>query len=147
MKRIGIISDTHGTLHAAVFRAFRGVDCILHAGDIGGDRILSSLRTLAPVTAVRGNTDTDPWARTLPLRETVQVEDALIYLVHRPRDLDIDPVAAGVSVVVYGHTHKAATDTEDGVLFMNPGSIRSHPYSIGVLEVDGTDVTPTILPL
>jgi len=147
MTRVGIISDTHGALLAGVFRAFKGLDCILHAGDIGGHEILRSLGNLAPVTAVRGNTDIDPWAESLPLRETVQIEDALIYLVHRPQDIDIDPVAANVNVIIYGHTHQAAAETENGVLFMNPGSTRSRPCSIGILTIDGANVTPTILPV
>lgn len=147
MTRIGIISDTHGALHPGVFRAFEDLDCILHAGDIGGHEILRSLRNLAPVTAVRGNTDIDAWAEALPVRETVQIENTLIYLVHRPEDIDIDPVAADVSVIVYGHTHRAATETENGVLFMNPGSTRSRPCSVGFLTIDGANATPTILPL
>lgn len=147
MTRVGIISDTHGALHPGVFRAFKDLDCILHAGDIGGHEILRSLGSLAPVTAVRGNTDIDHWAQSLPLRETVQIEDTLIYLVHRPQDIDIDPVAAGVSIIIYGHTHRAATETENDVLFMNPGTTRSRPCSIGILTIDGANATPTILPL
>ncbi|NTU59706.1 MAG: metallophosphoesterase family protein, partial [Deltaproteobacteria bacterium] len=61
---VGLISDTHGLLRPEALDALRGVDRILHAGDVGGLAVLDALAQLAPVTAVRGNTDGGDWARS-----------------------------------------------------------------------------------
>jgi uncharacterized protein len=66
MTVVGIISDTHGLLRPEAVLALTGSDLILHAGDIGPPDILGRLREIAPVTAVRGNVDTDAWAQQLP---------------------------------------------------------------------------------
>ena len=61
--RVGVISDTHGLLRPEAEKALRGMDLILHAGDVGNPQILERLKTIAPVFAVRGNVDTEAWAR------------------------------------------------------------------------------------
>ena len=139
--RVGLISDTHGLVRPEALAALAGADRILHAGDIGGPGVLASLEALAPVTAIRGNNDADAWGRTLPDTELVEIAGRWIYLVHDLGDLDIDPVAAGVDVVMSGHSHKPALFEEDGVLYVNPGSAGprrfSLPVSVGALTIDG----------
>src|SRR3954467_10737914 len=98
--RVGLISHTHGPVRAEALAALRGVDHILHAGDIGGAAVLDALGAIAPVTAIRGNNENDAWGRALADTEMLQLDGAWIYLVHDLGDLDIDPVAAGVDVVM-----------------------------------------------
>ena len=90
MKMLGLISDTHGLLREEAIRALRGSDLILHAGDVGGPEILETLKTVAPVIAVRGNVDTDKWGQTLPLTEVIQLGSVMIYMLHILQDLDIN---------------------------------------------------------
>ena len=130
--RIGLISDTHGLVRPEAIAALRGVDHILHAGDIGGAAVVEALSVIAPVTAIRGNNDTDPWGRALPDTEMVKLGDAWVYLVHDLGDLDIDPLAAGVDVVMSGHSHKPAIDERDGVIYVNPGSAGPRRFSLPI---------------
>jgi putative phosphoesterase len=119
---LGLISDTHGLLRAEAVRALRGSDLILHAGDVGAPEILESLKTIAPVVAVRGNVDTGEWAKALPLTEVIPLGSATIYMLHILEDLDLDPRVAGFPIVVSGHSHKPGQTEKDGVFYINPGS-------------------------
>ena len=103
-------------------RALRGSDLILHAGDVGAPEILDTLKTIAPVVAVRGNVDTDKWGQTLPFTEVIQVGSVMIYMLHILQDWDVNPAAAGFRIVVSGHSHKPGQTEKDGVLYINPGS-------------------------
>ena len=103
-------------------RALDGSDMTIHAGDVGDPEILEALKTLAPVFAVRGNVDTDPWALDLPETEVIEMDPATIYVLHDVHALDLDPVAAGFQIIVSGHSHKPARSERGGVLFLNPGS-------------------------
>jgi hypothetical protein len=103
-------------------RALRGVDLILHAGDVGDPGIIQTLKNVAPVVAVRGNVDSGAWADDLPLTEVVETEAATIYMLHILQDLDVNPVAAGFAIVISGHSHKHSQTEKDGVLYVNPGS-------------------------
>src|SRR6202522_297847 len=114
---IGVISDTHGLLRPEALAALSGVEHILHAGDVGDIAILDALREIAPVTAIRGNVDVEGACAELPATDVVELGGKLFYLVHSVRDLDINPAAAGVSVVVSGHSHKPAVEMRSGVLF------------------------------
>jgi len=138
--RIGVISDTHGLLRPEAIAALRGSDRILHAGDVGDPGILDRLRELAPVTVVRGNVDRGPWAAALPETELVEIEGLSIYLIHDLGQLDLKPEAAGIRVVIYGHSHQPKIEEKNGVLFFNPGSAgprRFHlPMSLGALEIN-----------
>jgi putative phosphoesterase len=138
--RIGVISDTHSLLRPEAIAALRGSDRVLHAGDVGDPGILDRLCELAPVTAVRGNVDRGPWAAALPETELVEVEGLSIYLIHDLGQLDLKPEAAGIRVVIYGHSHQPKIEEKNGVLFFNPGSAgprRFHlPMSLGVLEIN-----------
>src|SRR5579864_3600177 len=102
---IGVISDTHGLLRAEAVKALRGSDAIIHAGDVGDPDLLSELSKIAPVTAVRGNVDTESWARKLPETNVLEVDGISIYVLHNIDQLDLKPAAAGFAAVIYGHSH------------------------------------------
>lgn len=150
-KRIGVISDTHGLLREEARTRLEGCDLIVHAGDVGDPAVLEDLGRIAEVVVVRGNMDHGLWARDLALTEHVTVEDRQIHVVHNIETLDLDPAAAGIDVVVYGHSHKPAVDWKDGVLYLNPGSIgpkRFHlPVSMAYLHVKPEGLAPEIVSL
>jgi uncharacterized protein len=137
MARIGLISDTHGLLRPQAVSFLRGCDHIVHGGDIGRAAILAQLSELAPITAVRGNNDAGIWAEHLPQAELVQIGQVCIYVLHDLAQLDIDPKAAGVHVVVSGHSHKPSVGRRDGILYVNPGSAgpRRFIFPISVAEL------------
>jgi uncharacterized protein len=148
---LGVISDTHGLLRPAAVEALRGSDQILHAGDVGTPGILEALTQIAPVTAVRGNVDTAPWARALPATEVVEAGGLSIYVLHDLGQLDLKPEAAGFRVVVYGHSHKPRIEEKNGVLYFNPGSAgprRFHfPVSLGRLMIGTGNVRAELVEL
>ena len=138
---VGVISDTHGLLRPVAVEALRGVDRLIHAGDVGKEAVLTELATLAPVVAVRGNVDRGEWAERLPLTETVQIIDTRLYVIHDVKELDLDPRAASIRAVISGHSHQASIREENGVLYLNPGSAGPRrfklPLSVALLEIDG----------
>ncbi len=142
VKRIGLISDTHGLLRKEAVEALRGSELIIHAGDVGKPEILEELRKIAPVIAVRGNVDTGPWARTLPETAVAEAGATLIYVLHDVKALDLNPAAAGFHIVVRGHSHKPGKTERDGVLYINPGSAGPRrfqlPVTVALLRLDGT---------
>ena len=129
---IGLISDTHGLLRSEAINELSGVDHILHAGDVGDAAILDRLRNIAPLTAIRGNVDVSGVCGALPATEAVELGGRLFYLVHSIQDLDIDPVAAEVAVVVYGHSHRPEIRERDGVVYLNPGSAGPRRFQLPV---------------
>lgn len=131
-KRIGVISDTHGRLRDEAIEALAGSDLIIHAGDIGGREIIDSLKQIAPVMAVRGNTDRDGWAALLPETAVVDAGSVLIYVLHDLRALDLNPAAAGFRIVVSGHSHKPSRSEQRGVLYLNPGSAGPRRFQLPV---------------
>jgi putative phosphoesterase len=149
MTTIGVISDTHGLLRPEAAEALRGVAHILHAGDVGAPEVLEELRTIAPVTAVRGNVDHGQWARELPLSETAEFGGVSIYVLHILDELDLKPEAAGFEVVVYGHSHKPSSEIKNGVLYFNPGSAGPRrfklPVTVGRLVIDDGKVRGEIV--
>jgi putative phosphoesterase len=149
--RTGIISDTHGLLRPEAQRALHGVQSIIHAGDIGAPEILAQLKRIAPVFAVRGNVDTQPWALELPLTTVVETSGFSIYVLHNLQDLDLNPQAAGFDAVITGHTHQAAQRLEAGVLYLNPGSAGPRrfqlPVTLALLEITRKPWKAEILPL
>jgi putative phosphoesterase len=122
IRILGLISDTHGLLREEAVSALRACDLILHAGDVGAPEILDSLRSIAPVVAVRGNTDNGDWAEALPLTAVIQAGSTMIYMLHILQSLDLNPGAAGFGMVISGHSHKPGQSENDGVLYVNPGS-------------------------
>ena len=145
---IGVISDTHGLLRPEALAALRGVDHILHAGDVGDAEILRQLRQLAPVTAIRGNIDRSGPCSRLPEIEIVELAGKSIYMLHDRNQLDLDPVAAAIAAVISGHSHAPAIEWRRDVLYFNPGSAGprrfSLPVSLGFLEVDGATLKPRL---
>ena len=150
-KLVGLVADTHGLMRPEAVAALRGVDLIVHAGDIGAPAVLDQLREIAPVIAIRGNNDKGPWAGQLPTTEVVEVCGALLYVLHDVAELDLDPSAAGFHAVVSGHSHRPSVDRRDGVLFINPGSIGPRrftlPIALALLRVAGSDLEASIVEL
>ena len=131
-SKIGLISDTHGLLREEALRALQGSDLILHAGDVGDPGILESLRRIAPVVAVRGNVDTEPWADSLPATEMVSASGVIVYLLHDVHSLDLVPQAAGFAIVLSGHSHKPKQELRNGVLYINPGSAGPRRFQLPI---------------
>ena len=148
---IGLISDTHGLLRPEALRALRGVDFIVHAGDIGSPDILEALADLAPLTAVRGNNDTADWAANVPLRNTLAVGGVRIHVVHEMAHLKGHALQEGTRAVVYGHSHRPAVELKDGVLFVNPGSAGPRrfklPVTVALMRLAGDSLDADIVPL
>ena len=148
---IGVISDTHGLLRDEAIAALEGSVLIIHAGDVGNPDILSRLRSIAPVKAVRGNVDTEPWCRSLPMNDVIQAGPHAIYVLHDIGCLDIEPGAAGLSAVIYGHSHKPKIEEKGGVLFLNPGAAGPRrfdlPVSVGRLDLAGGRLRAEIIDL
>lgn len=140
IETIGVISDSHGLLRPEVSERLEGVSRILHAGDVGRPEVLDHLRAIAPVVAVRGNVDRGEWADKLPWHESVEIGEHLIYLTHIREEIDLDPRAAGLELVIFGHTHSPVIDREGSVTWFNPGSIGprrfSLPVSMGYLHLN-----------
>ena len=151
MQRVGLISDTHGLLRLEALAFLRGSDFIVHAGDIGDAAVLEELRRLAPLTAVRGNNDKGPWAKSLAETAVLEGGEVSIYVLHDPAELDLDPVAAGFRVVVCGHSHHPSVEDRDGVLYVNPGSSGPRrfrlPIAAAELQVAGSSVKARIVEL
>ena len=141
---VGVISDTHGLLRPEAVGALRGSDYIIHAGDVGDAEILKQLNAIAPVTAVRGNVDREPWARKLPETQVLEAGGISIYILHSVADLDLKPEAAGFAAVVSGHSHIPKQEVRNGVLYFNPGSAGPRrfklPVSVGRLVIQGGKV-------
>ena len=118
-----MVSDTHGRLSDRLLLVLADFDTVLHAGDIDTPQAHRQLARCHQLTAVRGNMDIGRWADDLPRTEVVEVGQMLIYILHDIGRLDLDPVAAGIRVVISGHTHHARIEhNHDGVLYLNPGS-------------------------
>ncbi|WP_446810910.1 metallophosphoesterase family protein [Methylomonas sp. 2BW1-5-20] len=149
--RIGIISDTHGLLRPEALAALQGCELIIHAGDVGKPEVLQKLNELAPMTTVRGNNDKGAWAEALPVNASVMIQQVGVYLIHDLADLAIDPVAAGVRVVISGHSHKPSLQERGGVLYLNPGSAGPRrfklPVTIAELTVQGGEIAARIIHL
>ena len=148
---LGVISDTHGLLRPEAVIALRGSERILHAGDVGAPEILEGLAQIAPVTAIRGNVDTELWARALPKTEVVEAVGVSIYILHDLGHLNLKLVAGGFRVVVYGHSHQPKIEEKNGVLYFNPGSAgprRFHlPVSVGRLMIEAGKVRAELVEL
>jgi len=149
--KVGVISDTHGLLRPNALEALEGSDLIIHAGDVGKLEVLDALRLLAPVIAIRGNVDHGEWAQLLPETQIAEVGEVLMYVLHDLHELDLDPVAAGFSAVISGHSHIPSIEQRNGVLYLNPGSAGprrfSKPVSLAQIAVENGSVLARIIPL
>jgi putative phosphoesterase len=148
MKRIGLVSDTHGLLRPEVEAFLRGSDHIVHAGDICDPEVLDRLAAIAPVTAVRGNNDVGAWAGRLAPTERLQVEGIALYVIHDLSELRVDAAAEGIAVVISGHSHKPRIDPRGPVLYVNPGSAGPRRFKLPIaaaeLIVEGNAVSARI---
>ncbi|HOR28074.1 MAG TPA: metallophosphoesterase family protein [Candidatus Sumerlaeota bacterium] len=147
--RIGVLSDTHGYLHPALFDLFDGVQLILHAGDIGRDDVLVELRTIAPVQAVAGNVDLpDPRAR--PLIRQLETPAGRIAMTHghlahasAHDHASLLGQFAGFQpgIIIFGHSHLPLIEELDGVKLFNPGAagragLTQHGATVGMISVE-----------
>lgn len=148
---VGLISDTHGLLRREALYALRGVDFLVHAGDIGSATILASLEEVAPITAVRGNNDMADWAIHVPLTNVLSVGRVRIHVIHEINQLDGHSLPDGTRAVVYGHSHRPAIERRSGILYVNPGSAGPRrfklPVTVALLHVRGENVDAEIVPL
>jgi len=129
---VGVISDTHGVLRNEAVDALRGVDLIVHAGDVGEPEVLEQLRAVAPVMAVRGNNDHGAWATVLPRTLMVLLGGALIYVIHDRAELDLPVEEEGIAVVISGHSHQPSMERAGEVVYLNPGSAGPRRFSLPV---------------
>ena len=147
--RVGIISDTHGLLRPAVLPIFKDVEMIIHAGDIGSQDVLDSLGSVAPVIAVRGNNDTERWAKKVPQTAVAQVAGARLYVLHDLKELSIKISEKGFAAVISWHSHRPVIDERDGVLYVNPGSAGPRrfklPISVALLAVHNGKVQAELI--
>jgi uncharacterized protein len=145
---IGVLSDTHGLLRPEALEVLAGVEHIIHAGDIGSPDIVPRLAEVAPVTAIRGNVDTQAWAREVPAWEAVTLASRTFYVIHDLGDLDLDPSAAGFDMVVFGHSHMPKTETRRGVVYLNPGSAGPRrfrlPITLATVDLSSEPLRPLI---
>src|SRR5262245_1489664 len=148
---IGLISDTHGLIRPEALEALKGVELIIHAGDIGKPEVIAALKAIAPVQAIKGNNDIGEWSRPLPGTKLVKSGDTKLYVIHNVKDLDCDPVARGYQAVVSGHSHKPSVAIRDGVLFVNPGSAGPRrfklPIAVGKLCIQNSQLTAELIEL
>jgi len=150
--KLGIVSDTHGLLRPEVAPALKGVDHILHLGDVGKPSILVELEKIAPVTAIRGNVDRQGPCAKLPETDVLLIAGHYMYMLHDLKTLHLDPATAKFAAVLHGHTHVPNFFTKKGVLYFNPGSCGPRrfelPVTIGLLTVstDG-ELSPEIVTL
>ena len=146
--KIGVISDTHGLLRPEALAQLTGADHIIHAGDIGSPDIIPRLTEMAPVTAVRGNVDTQPWARAFPAWDVLTLAGRMIYVIHDVAALNLDLAAAGIGVLVYGHSHKPNTETVNDVVHLNPGSAGPRrfkfPVTLATVDLSATPLQPLL---
>ena len=148
---IGVISDTHGLLRPQALKALEGVELIIHAGDIGGPKILRALARIAPVHAVRGNTDRGGWAADLPHTLMLEVGGFHLYVLHELFCLDLDPAAASINAVIFGHSHSPHLERQNRVFYLNPGSAGPRRFTLPVtlarIKVHNNCLHPELLEL
>lgn len=148
---VGVISDTHGLLRPEALTALAGADLIVHAGDVGDPDILARLAGIAPVTAVRGNTDREAWARDLPETVVVEAGDHALFVLHDLGTIDLDPATSGFRCVISGHSHRPSVTTRGGVTYLNPGSAGRRrfdlPVSVARIDITGETFSPRLIEL
>jgi putative phosphoesterase len=131
--------------------ALKDADLIIHAGDIGAPEVMEALKRIAPVVAIRGNNDNGAWAASLPDTKLIKAGDLKLYIIHNVKELDCDPVARGIQVVISGHSHTPSVVKRDEVLYVNPGSAGPRrfklPIAVGKLRVEGMSVKPEVIEL
>lgn len=148
---IGVISDTHGLVRPEALLALKGAELVIHAGDIGKAEVIKTLKSIAPVVAIRGNVDQGDWARDFQETEVVEFDQKLIYVLHDLKRLDLDPAKSGFGAVISGHSHQPGISHCNGVMFLNPGSAGPRrfklPVAVARLQLNGQSMDPEIVEL
>lgn len=151
IKTIGVISDTHNLLRPEALRELEGSDLIIHAGDIGEQRILEELELIAPVVAVRGNVDCADWCCQVPITQTVSIGEIKILVIHNLKELDANTLQTEVKAVISGHSHKPRIENRKDILYLNPGSAGRRrfklPISLAKIEIIDGQVKAHIIEL
>ena len=146
--RVGVLSDTHNLLRPRVLERLAGCERILHAGDVGDLEILEALRRIAPVEAVRGNTDTGATGAALPDSLAGDLAGLPFRMVHRREDARPDWMP-GLRLLVFGHSHRPEMEWRGDCLLLNPGACgarRFHlPLTLAILTVADRRIVPEIL--
>ena len=149
MTTIAVLSDTHGLLRPEITTAIKGVDHIIHAGDLGKIEILDELQRIAPVSIIRGNIDREGEAANFPHNTVLEIAGQQLYILHDIADLNLDCRAAGFAAVIYGHSHQPEIKYKDNVLYLNPGSIGPRrfdlPLSYAMLRITRKDLIPELI--
>lgn len=145
---IGVVSDTHGELRPRILEVFEGVDLIVHAGDVGSQRVLLDLESIAPVLAVRGNMDRGALADSLPDQASFRVGEVACLVAHESTGC----LSPSTRVVITGHTHRPSIARVRGTLRINPGSAHlsrdpSFGESVALLHVEHGRVRARIVTL
>lgn len=143
--RVGLVSDTHGCLRPALFRALEGVDRVIHAGDVEDPSHLVDLEAIAPVTAVAGNVDGADVRAMAPEQAEIDVADVRVAVIHGHQvHPDYERLVARfptARVIVHGHTHVPRCMPVGDVLIVNPGaagrSQKGYAPSLAILEISG----------
>jgi len=148
---IGLISDTHGLMRPQALAALQDVQLIIHAGDIGAPEVLRDLKRIAPIVAIKGNNDREDWAKSLPDTKLLKINGKKLYIIHNIKELDCDPLAREIQVVISGHSHMPLIAKRDGVLYVNPGSAGPRrfklPVAVAKLRIYGAHIRPQIIEL
>jgi putative phosphoesterase len=158
---IGVVSDTHipkksRDLPEAVMEGLKGVDLILHAGDINKDYVIYQLEEIAPVQAVAGNTDDDYMCSLLGRKKIIDVGHCRIGLIHGDGEKGTTLERAvkafekdGVNCIVFGHSHIPFNEYRNGILCFNPGSPtdkrRQEHYSFGLIHIEERKINGEII--
>ncbi len=146
---VGIVSDTHGLLRKNALAALEGSTLIVHAGDFDSPEVLAELKKMAPLLAARGNMDRGDWADVLGIYDLAEVGRKLLCVVHDLDYLPLEPGAAGVAVVIHGHTHQPVIFEHKGILYINPGSAGPRrlgkPLSLARLVISNGTLKPEII--
>jgi hypothetical protein len=151
LLRVGVLSDTHGYLHPQIASALQGVHRIIHTGDIESPEILTALAQMAPLSPIRGNMDFGDWAAALPTEDFIEMGNILIYALHDLTRITLDPEAAGIRVILSGHTHQPQARWQGDRLYLNPGSASLPRHglapSVAILEINGARIAYRIIEL
>jgi putative phosphoesterase len=146
--RVGVVSDTHNLLRPRVLERLDGCERILHAGDVGGLEILEQLRRVAPVAAIRGNTDTGATAAELPETLAGELGGLPFRMIHRREDAG-RTWPSRLRLLVFGHSHRPELEWQGPCLLLNPGACgqrRFHlPLTLAILTVADNRIVPEIL--
>lgn len=140
---LGIISDTHGLIRPQLFELLKGVDRILHGGDLGPVELLAELEAMAPVTVVPGNTDGSELRARVPEVQRLELAGMEAVITHghqlgSPSPDNLGPAFPGADLIVFGHTHIPLLEERGGRWFVNPGSCGPRRFDRPVCVVRAT---------